>query len=322
MDIISEHSDKTSMVTVAVHSGRANADDMMVSAVMQLWAWHWGRILVVVRSRDPKVLEKADMRFDVGGKYDPLTHDYDHHQREGRPDPRPNGVPYSAAGLAWKHFGLCLCGNDEAIHARVDEKIFQSIDALDNGVGTTRIGLGEAEHCTLTEVLDGFNATFEETMLSQDNCFDEGAVYARRALSRAIAQARAHVRLAPTVSMEIAKHGTRGAHDALDLTAYGGLNGWGVSEQLIPTTYSLFVFRDLDGDYMVQTVPPSADKPFEQKVPFPAAWAGLREGALATLSGLPSAIFVHQAKFIGGCREREDALKMAQAVLDVHAKVG
>lgn len=322
MDIISEHSDKTSMVTVAVHSGRANADDMMVAAVMVLWSWHWGRTLKVVRSRDPKVLEKADMRFDVGGKYDPLTHDYDHHQREGRPDPRPNGVPYSAAGLAWKHFGLCLCGNDEAIHARVDEKIFQSIDALDNGVSTMRMGIGEAEHCTLTEVLDGFNATFEERGVSQDSCFDEGAVYARRVLSRAIAQAKAHVRLAPTVSMEIAKQGTRGSHDVLDLTEYGGLNGWGVGEQLMPTTYSIVVYKDLDGDFMVQCVPPSKERQYEQKVPFPEKWAGFREGELAALTGLPSSIFVHMKRFIGGCRDKNDALTMAKAVLDEHAKVG
>lgn len=60
----------------------------------------------IVRTRDPAVIEKADIVVDVGAVYDPLTHRYDHHQREftGTFDDK-HKIRLSSAGLVYKHFG-------------------------------------------------------------------------------------------------------------------------------------------------------------------------------------------------------------------------
>jgi len=60
----------------------------------------------IVRTRDPAVIEKADIVVDVGAVYDPATHRYDHHQREftGTFDDK-HKIRLSSAGLVYKHFG-------------------------------------------------------------------------------------------------------------------------------------------------------------------------------------------------------------------------
>lgn len=51
---------------------------------------------------------------------------------------------------------------------------------------------------------------------------------------------------------------------------------------------------------------------YAQRVPLPAAWAGLRGAELATLSGVTAAVFVNPQCFVGGARSRAGALTMAQ----------
>ena len=60
----------------------------------------------IVRTRDPAVIEKADIVVDVGAVYNPETHRYDHHQREftGTFDDK-HKIRLSSAGLVYKHFG-------------------------------------------------------------------------------------------------------------------------------------------------------------------------------------------------------------------------
>ena len=75
--------------------------------------------LEIVRTRDASALAAADARVDVGGKSDPATGDFDHHQRGGAGE-RPNGVRYASFGLVWKHYGAQLAGR--ARGGRVDRR--------------------------------------------------------------------------------------------------------------------------------------------------------------------------------------------------------
>src|SRR3989344_7405912 len=111
------------MKTIAVHSGDFQADDVFAVSIIRLLYPE----IKIIRSRDEEVLKHADIRADVGGKYDPSTHDFDHHQTGGA-GMRENGIPYSSAGLVWKHFGKKLVSSDEVFNY-IDEKIVQWIDA-------------------------------------------------------------------------------------------------------------------------------------------------------------------------------------------------
>jgi uncharacterized UPF0160 family protein len=112
---------------LAVHDGRFNADDVHVSALLETM----GIVGNTIRTRDPEILAQCHIRADVGGKYDPDTCDFDHHQ-EGGAGRRANGVPYSALGLVWKEVGAAKCGSQE-IADMVDRMYIQSVDIRDCG---------------------------------------------------------------------------------------------------------------------------------------------------------------------------------------------
>jgi uncharacterized UPF0160 family protein len=67
---------------------------------------------------------------------------------------------------------------------------------------------------------------------------------------------------------------------------------------------------------MVDAMPPEPGS-FDQRLPLPAAWAGLRDAELAAVSGVPDAVFVHMRRFVGAVRSREGALTMAQRAIEI-----
>lgn len=114
-------------VICATHSGRFHPDDVVAYAILRLV---YQDNLQLIRTRDIRLLDKADIVFDVGNIYNPKLHKYDHHQN----DPslkRDNGSPYSSAGLVWKHFGRKIASED--IQQKIDLILIEPIDLGDNG---------------------------------------------------------------------------------------------------------------------------------------------------------------------------------------------
>ena len=107
------------------HDGKFHADDVMATAVLNLV--YKGKIRVI-RTREYAHDKGADIIYDWGHIYDPAKNCFDHHQTGGA-DTRPDGVPYAAFGLIWRHFGLKLV--DEKVHKAIDEEIVRLIDAED-----------------------------------------------------------------------------------------------------------------------------------------------------------------------------------------------
>lgn len=56
---------------------------------------------------------------------------------------------------------------------------------------------------------------------------------------------------------------------------------------------------------------------FESRKKLPAAWRGLRDQELSTVSGIPGGVFVHAGGFIGGNDTYEGALAMAVKALSL-----
>ena len=126
---------------VAVHNGIFHADDVFFVAALTLE----DPFLEVVRTRNPKIVEFAEIVGDVGAINDLGSYRFDHHQKGGA-GCRSNGVPYAAFGLLWRHYGLIssLIGSilrswseEPKLHLEiiklVDESLVQSIDAADCG---------------------------------------------------------------------------------------------------------------------------------------------------------------------------------------------
>jgi uncharacterized UPF0160 family protein len=91
-----------------------------------------------------------------------------------------------------------------------------------------------------------------------------------------------------------------------------------LTEDEQPLLYLLY--QDEKGKWRVQCVP-SGEESFESRKPLPEAWRGIRDDALAALSGIPGAIFVHAAGFIGGAETYEAALAMAVAAWEMPGQV-
>src|SRR5215218_7368889 len=88
---------------LVTHSGTFHLDDAFAYAVLRLalGLGAAGGDHALVRTRAEAVIAGTDVAWDVGAVYDPTAGRFDHHQR-GAPV-REDGLPYSAAGLVWRH---------------------------------------------------------------------------------------------------------------------------------------------------------------------------------------------------------------------------
>ena len=116
------------MKTVLTHDGDFHADEVCAIAILKIV---YPKIKVI-RSRDLKKHSKANIFVDVGLKYDPKKNYFDHHQIKGA-GKRKNNIPYSSAGLVWKHFGKKITKSKD-VFEMIDQRLIQTIDAEDNGI--------------------------------------------------------------------------------------------------------------------------------------------------------------------------------------------
>ena len=76
------------------------------------------------------------------------------------------------------------------------------------------------------------------------------------------------------------------------------------------------LYADTHGMWRIQAVPASPGS-FAQRLPLPAAWRGVRDGALSEVAGIAGCSFVHAAGFIGGNATKEGAMAMAAKAIAI-----
>lgn len=291
---------------LVTHSGTFHADDVFAFAVLRAALG----AVELVRSRDPAVIERADVVFDVGGLYEPERRRYDHHMRD-RPL-RPDGVtPYSSVGLVWRDYGGAalrswLPGLDgtaaEAVWADLDGGLVVEIDRADNGVASVATG-------HLSQVAEAFNPVWDETR-SEDAAFLEAADFAAGVLARAGRQAAAEARAVARV-LEAARASEDPRVIVLDrkLPWEKAVFGHGLDRVLFA------VYPNDEGTrWYCRTVPPEPGS-FGQRLPLPGAWGGLRDEAFAAASGVADGVFCHPSLFICAARSRASVLELARRAI-------
>ena len=284
---------------IGTHSGPFHCDDVVAVAILRL-AGHTGE---VVRTRDPAVLAGCDIVVDVGGIHDAVGGRFDHHQKGGAGS-RPNGVAFSSAGLVWSHFGATICG--EEVAAIVDGALIAPVDALDNGQGSREL-LPGVDHVTLSDVVSSLNPCWHEQG-DFDGAFARAVEFAQMILGRAIESGRGEI---------LAREGARAAlAAALDEGKIVVLDRFMPVMNMVVdgSAEARFLVFPQAGDWLVQAVP-VAGQPFSQRLPLPAAWAGLRGADLAALTGVADSVFCHNGRFIGGAGSREGAIALARLAL-------
>ena len=290
----------------ATHPGNFHADEVFAVAALRLAHGP----LDVVRTRDERALDAADVRVDVGGRSDPEASDFDHHQKGGAGE-RPNGIRFASFGLVWRHVGAQLAGDAEAA-AAIDERLVQGIDANDTGQTIIEALVENVRPMTVSGVIAAMNPSWDEELpdAEQDARFEEAVALATQIIegelrgARAFARARGLVRQAigratdPRI-VELARNMpwreavVSGAPDAL-LVVYPKSDGWGM-----------------------QAVPEAAGS-FGNRLDLPAEWAGLSGPQLAAATGVDDAIFCHSARFYASAASREGIMALAMRALDEH----
>ena len=289
---------------VATHPGNFHADDVFAVAVLGLAAGP----LEIVRTRDAAALAAADARVDVGGKSDPATGDFDHHQKGGAGE-RPNGVRYASFGLVWKQYGAQLAGSPEAA-ASIDERLVQGVDANDTGQELTQPLIADVRPMTVSGVIGAMNPAWDEplTESEEDERFAEAVAFATGILERMIAGAAGFQRARRLVLDAIAA-----ASDPRIVELPSNLP-W--RETVVANSAdALFVMYPKSDGWGLQAVPKVAGA-FANRRSFPEPWRGLSGAELCETTGVGDAIFCHTAGFYASAESREGVLELARRALD------
>lgn len=275
---------------VATHHGSFHADDVLSWALIKVFL---DPEATVVRSRDPQVWADADLVFDVGAIFDPAARRFDHHQSsyEG---------PLSSAGMVlnWLEEEGSL---QPALARKLRLGLVDYVDDVDNG----RVRPDPFVPC-FARMVDAFN---QGRSSLQD--FDRGFELAgHMAIELLEGYRRGHQALQENERLVVAA--MRAADAArtnlleLDRTIawkdlYFGHGGGAHRTEFL-------LHPGLDGSWRVVAIPPERES-FDKKVPFPLAWAGLKDEELEQVTGVEGAVFCHKNRFIAVFRTREGALQ-------------
>ena len=290
---------------IATHDGSFHADEVFAIGALMLL----GGPLEVLRTRDRDALARADLRIDVGFRYDPATGDFDHHQREFD-GVRDNGVRYASFGLIWREFGARICDDDREVADAVDSSLVQGVDANDTGQQLTESLVDGAYPLTVNGVVGGFNARWDETLTPEQERlrFDEAVDLARGIVAREVLSAAAGRRSARIVQEAIAA-----APDPrlIELPVNAP---W--KQVLVPAApEALYVIYPKRQGFGLEAVPRELGS-FANRRDLPAAWAGREGDDLIAVTGVPDALFCHAKRFLVVASSQEGIEQLARLALD------
>lgn len=289
---------------VATHDGSFHADEAFAIGALSLL----GEPIEIVRSRDEAALAAAEVRVDVGMRYDPAAGDFDHHQREGAGE-RPNGIRYASFGLVWRHYGARLCGGDEEVAARVDQALVQGVDANDTGQTLTSPLVDGVRPMTVSGVVGAFNPAWDEgaTLEEETRRFEEAVALAAGIIRRELAAAAAAQR-----AVRLVEDAVERAADPRVVELERNVPWKEVVVPRVPG--ALFVMLPKRAGWGLEAVPQRLGS-FENRVDLPAAWAGLSGPDLVRATGVEDAVFCHAKRFLVVARTREGIAQLAARAL-------
>lgn len=285
---------------IVTHSGHFHADELLAVAALLLKYPE----AEVIRSRDEKVIEEADIVVDVGQIYNPTKLRFDHHQKGGAGE-RPNGIPYASFGLVWKEYGEELAGGIEEMKI-IDDKLVMPIDANDNGIDIYEMKFSGFKDYTLGDFFETF-AYGSETMEDFEKGFLSALPVARDFLNREIKSAQS-----TASDWKKVKEIYDLAEDKRIIVLPTGMH-W--KRVLIPLETYYVVSSRQDGQWATRAVPKD-NHSFELKKPFPTSWAGLSNETLQAVTGVPSATFCHRDCWLVISNTKEGAIELAKKALN------
>lgn len=296
------------MKKLVTHGQGFHADDVMAYAILKEVLTKRGETWTIERSRDPEIINAADIAFDIGFEYDATKNRYDHHQR-GRAGERSNGILYASAGLVWKHFGHELCEH-EKVWSMIDMSLIQAIDAQDNGqdvikelyfsdIIPTQVGMyfyhfepGPFEEKTPERLLE---------------CFEMASDFARGILVRAINDYHEYEKafLEATKIYEAAADKT-----ILVFQKNYERPTWRRLSQF-PEPVFVVYYNTTNDEWKIESITKRPEVQESRKLA-PEPWRGLGPKDMIAVTGVADARFCHPSGFLFGAKTLEGALQLAK----------
>jgi uncharacterized UPF0160 family protein len=293
-------------IKIVTHSGGFHADDTFAVAVLSI---AFDGNIEIVRTRDPEIIDSAEVVVDVGGLYDSGKNRFDHHQTGGA-GIRENGVWFSSIGLVWQKFGEKVTGSKKAADI-IDRKIIQFIDASDTG--TDEILAQKISDYTpylLTDMVGSFVPTWRENPEETDDIFANKVVpLLKQIIEREIIKAQDIVKATPLIQKAYDE-----AEDKRIIVLDQNLP-W--SYQLMKYSEPLFVILPKDIGYCIYTMNDSKKSRFSRRIYFPESWAGKKDEELSKISGVEDAVFCHNGCHLAVTLSKEGAIALAKKTLEI-----
>lgn len=276
-------------LTVAVHQGLAHKDDAVGVALVMIEhpELRKNNGLRIVRTRDEKLLEQADLVLDVGMKYDGIKY-FDHHQEDV--PVYDNGIKYSACGLYLKHMKNL---SEETKEYLLNHGLY-AVQAIDNG-----------QDIDLKKYPDPF--TFVSVMncdwktgvfgKEQDERFDTMVELCYSVLQCLIRDAELESEAKAQVD-EVIKN--RGDKPWINIGSYCPWRNQVIEYNNGAPWIRCVVFQNSSGQWQCQVVP--------KVVESTESWCDIPE----SVSGLPGFVFRHKAAFLAGFDNEASAINCAR----------
>ena len=314
---------------IGTHDGTFHIDEILAIAMLtQLSA---NNDSTIVRTRCPEQLAKCDFRVDVGGKDDPETGDFDHHQRGfARVMAKYNcSTKLSSAGLVYAALG------PEIIRTILDSDLdsaaltalckyaytdfVESIDGNDNGVepfsGSRRYVVSTDLPSRIQSLNGAWNG--DRSPEAQNAAFAKAVEIVRQEFMEFVIRAftawwpaRAEISEALNAAKHYQSDGrivVLGRYCPYDMHLYEL-----EEEGSIAGRTWIVLYEDVSSNtWRIKTV---ATEPsgFQLRCELPLAWAGLKGQELEEACGVEGAVFVHNGRFIGAGTSKAAALAMAR----------
>lgn len=254
---------KFKYTTGLTHAGVFHADDVFSTAFLKIIN---PDIIVNRVTRVPVVIPNNTIIYDIGfGRYD-------HHQKDT--ESRSNGVKFAAFGLLWRDFGHFIVSDQSVI--KFDGSFVQHLDNADNGGATN----------PMYQAIASFVPNWDDECQDMDAAFFRAVKFAKDILEREIYKLQSEEKAGLLV---------KNALDNSDgqIVILDRFVPW--TDTLVPSVAKFVIFPSLRGGYSAQAVPTTIGGK-DQKVPFPADWAGMELGSLN--SCLPGLNFCHPGRFL------------------------
>ncbi|MCX6754213.1 MAG: MYG1 family protein [Candidatus Nomurabacteria bacterium] len=290
------------------HDGTFHADDLFATAALSIL--NNGNIKII-RTRDRKLIDKGDYIYDVGGESDGSRNLFDHHQKGGAGE-RANGIPYASFGLVWKQYGEQICGSKE-IADRIDQKIAQPIDAIDNGIDISKPIFEGVSPYFADQVFLNYIPTWKESNKNIDKIFKEQVERVVVLLKREIEVVGADIEAA-NIIMQSYKNSTDKRIVIINNDFPRYLYQYTLSK--LPEPLYIVLPSGHSTMWKVEAIRVSPGTMENRKL-FPESWRGYFNGdsKLKKNTGVVDADFCHKSGFLITALSKEGAIKLAEKAI-------